>query len=85
MQIKHESDQDPILLIYEAQYSHILQIEPSNLASVFPLKLLPGADKNLRWTINRLFIQNSPLQGVEFIGQHYMVVAKHFMMLLHPP
>jgi len=74
-----------ILLVYESQYSHILQVDASHPASAFPLNVHTEADKDLCWIIKRLFTPHPLQQGLEFTGQHYTIVAKYFMIILDPP
>jgi len=76
-----------ISLIYEVQHSHILQVEVSDLASVFPLFIFDeDFDEAFEEIVKILFTKYSQYHRLEFTGQHYTTVAQYFMWnFLEPP
>ena len=69
-----------ILLIYEVQHSHILQVEVSDLASVFPLFIFDeDVNEALEEVVTILFTKYSQYHRLEFTRQHYTTVAEYFM------
>jgi len=76
-----------ISLIYEVQHSHILQVEVSDLASVFPLFMFDeDLNEAFKETVTILFTKYSQYHRLEFTGQHYTTVAQYFMgYFLEPP
>ena len=64
------------------QHSHILQVEVSDLASVFPLFIFDeDVNEALEDTVTRLFTKYSQYHRLEFTGQHYATVAEYFMTI----
>jgi len=64
------------------QHSHILQVEVSDLASVFPLFIFDEAlNEAFEETVTILFTKYSQDQQLEFTGQHYTTVAEYFMWI----
>ena len=79
------SDRKLVSLIYEVQHSHILQVEASGCASVFPLMFVTEHDPFER-VFKILFTKHPQYQRLGFTGQHYTIVAEYFMMyFLDPP
>jgi len=69
-----------ISLIYEVQHYHILQVEVSDLASVFPLFIFDGAfDEAFGKVVKILFTKYSQYHRLEFTGQHYTTVAENIL------
>jgi len=67
------------LLVYEAHYSHRLQVEASNPASEFPLNIFRGIKQRLRQIIKELVTLHLERQRFELTGKHYAMVAEHFI------
>jgi len=72
----HKIGQDGTLtlLVYEAHYSHILQVEASNPASAFLLGLSP-----IHRIIKRIFTLHPQRHRLQFTGQCYALVAEYYM------
>jgi len=85
--MQSDSNERLILLIYEARYSQILQVEVSNPDSVFPFKVdIDGIEgyKHLFWIIKRSFTPHPLQKGLELTEQHHTMVAEYFMKALYP-
>ena len=79
------SDRELVSLIYEVQHSHILQVEASDPALVFPLMAYMESDEPFDRVIKILFTKHPQYQRLEFTGQHYTTVAECFMRFLRQP
>jgi len=73
------SDTKAISLMYQVQHSHILQVEVSAPASVFPLVADSYEDGPIDLIVKILFTKHHQDQRLEFTGQHYTTVAEYFM------
>lgn len=69
------------MLVYEVHYPHVLQLEVSNPASVFPFNVIPSITPQIRHIIRRIATLHPEKQRLDFTEQHYTIVAKHFMCL----
>ena len=79
-------DEKQILLIYEVQHSHILQVEASDSASVFPLVVDTAYHRIFHQVLKRVFTKHPQYQRLEFTGQNYTTVAEYLMWYyLEPP
>ena len=65
-----------ISLFYKAHYSHLLQVEASNPASMFPFNMKP---EHIDQIVKQILTLHPELQRFELRGQHYAMVANHFM------
>ena len=63
------------LLVYEALYPHILQVEASNPASAFPLIIVPPRGRQIRGIITRVVTLHPQRHRLELTGRHYALVA----------
>jgi len=79
------SDEELISLIYEVQHSHILQVEASDSASVFPLVVDTAYHRVFHQVLKRVFTKYPQYQQLKFTGQHYTAVAEYFMRFLRQP
>jgi len=65
-----------ICLLYEAYYSHLLQVEELNPAFVFPFKFLEDIKPPIQQIIKKIITLDPQRQKLEFTGQHYATVAQ---------
>jgi len=72
-------DDDLLSLIYEVQHFHILQVEASEPASVFPLWPYDEYDDTFHWVVMTLFTKHPPYQRLEFTEEHYTKVARNII------
>jgi len=79
------SDEELVSLIYEVQHSHILQVEASDPALLFPLMGHIYFFGPFDWVFRTLFTKHPQYQRLEFTGQHYTTVAEYFMWYLDTP
>jgi len=73
---KPDLDETLILLVYEAHYSHILEIEASNPASTFPLRRV---GQRIRGIIKRIGTLHPHRHKLKFTMLHYALVALYWM------
>ena len=66
-------------LVYEANYSHLFQVEVSNSALTFPCRHLKRLSPQMRQNIKTIFTIHPQRQRLKLTGQHYAVVAQHLM------
>jgi len=72
-------------MIYEVQHSHILQVEASDPALVYPLTVYMESNASFYRVIKILFTKHPQYQQLEFTGQHYTTVSEYFMWNLVTP
>jgi len=66
------------------QHRHIVQVDASVNASLFPLVLYDGYDEPFYCVFQTLFTKHPQYQWLVFTGQHYTTVAEYLMIILHP-
>ena len=76
---KAEPDKELTLLVYEAQFSHILQLEATNPASAFPLNVLDALERQLHRIIGVIVTLHPQPQRFVFTGRHYAMISGHFI------
>ena len=69
-------DESLICLLYEAHYSHLLQIEVFYSDFAPPFNILQGIKPQIRQIIKRINTLRPQQQTLEFTGEHYATVAK---------
>jgi len=72
-------DKDLLSLIYKVQHFHILQVEASEPASVFPLWPYDEYDDTFYWVVMTLFTKHPQYQRLEFTEEHYTDVAENII------
>jgi len=73
-------DEDLLSLIYEVQHFHILQVEASEPASVFPLtRPYDEYQDTFHWVVMTLFTKHPQYQRLEFTEEHYTKVAENII------
>jgi len=72
-------DESLICLVYEAHYSHFLQLEASKHALAFPFDILPEMKPPIRQIIKRIITLHPQQQRFEFTAQHYATVAQRLV------
>jgi len=72
-------DKDLLSLIYEVQHFHILQVEASEPASVFPLQAYDKYFNTFHWVVMILFTKHPQYQRLEFTEEHYTKVAEYII------
>ena len=73
-------DKELLSLIYEVQHFHILQVEASEPASLFPL-WRPSNEyrETFHWVVMILFTKHPQYQQLEFTEEHYTKVAEYII------
>jgi len=72
-------DKGLLSLIYEVQHFHILQVEASEPASVFPLLSYHEYLETFHWFFTILFTKHPQYQRLEFTEEHYTKVAEYII------
>jgi len=72
-------DEELLSLIYEMQHFHILQVEASEPASVFPLLPYHEYQHTFHWVVMTLFTKHPQYQRLEFTEEHYTEVARNII------
>jgi len=72
-------DDDLLSLIYEVQHFHILQVETSKPASVFPIWHYNEYRATFHWVVMILFTKHPQYQRLEFTEEHYTKVAENII------
>jgi len=72
-------------MIYEVQHFHILQVEASEPASVFPLWPFDEYEHTFHWVFTILFTKHPQYQRLEFTEEHYTEVAENIIGLTDLP
>jgi len=67
------------ILVYEAQYSHLLEVEVLNSTFAFVFNVSKDIKQQIRHNIKRIITLYSQQQIFEFTGQHYAGVAEFLM------
>jgi len=78
-------DDNLLSLIYEVQNFHILQVEASEPASVFPLWPYKEYRESFHWVVMILFTKHPQYQRLEFTEEHYTKVADNIIGLTDIP
>jgi len=76
---KGDPEKELILLVYEAHYPHVLQVEASNPASMYPLNIDPDMKQGIGEVIRKIVASHAQMRRCIFTGQHYAMVALYFM------
>jgi len=76
---------DLLSLIYEVQHFHILQVEASEPALVFPLQLYYEYPYPYHWIVMILFTKHPQYQRLEFTEEHYTEVARNIIRHTYLP
>jgi len=79
------NEEELISLIYEVQYSNILQIGASDPASVFPLLVDIEYEEPFYQVIKILSTKHPQYQRLKFTRQHYTTVAEYLTSFLEQP
>jgi len=69
------------LLVYEAFYPHILQVEVSGPASVLSSSVVDHLNQQIIYIIRVIVTQHPERRRLDFKEQHYAMVAWHFMLV----
>ena len=79
-------DKELLSLIYEVQHFHILQVEASEPASLFPL-WRPSNEyrETFHWVVMILFTKHPQYQRLEFTEEHYTKVAENIICHTYLP
>jgi len=77
---KPHPDKELTLLIYEANYLHVLQLEASNPASVFSFNVLSAIKEQIRHIIRIIVTLQPERQIFDFTEQHNAMIAQYFML-----
>jgi len=67
------------LLVYEAHYPHVLQVEASNPASLYPFVIAGDIKRQIHHIIRRIVTIHHERHRLDFTGQHYAMVAKYLI------
>jgi len=68
------------LLIYEANYPHVLQLEASNPALVFSFHFLSAVKEQIRHILRTIITLHPERQIFVLTEQHNAMVAQYFML-----